>query len=73
MSLIHNNNDKEVEKKIQDLHNDKVMDSQTAIFSGSERTYNDEAFSGANLIAVFGGVAGGFGGVTVSDVGGKKK
>ena len=32
------------------------MDSQTAIFSGSDRVYNDEAFSGSNLVAVFGGV-----------------
>ena len=26
-----------------------------AIFSGSERVYNDEVFTGANLVAVFGG------------------
>jgi predicted membrane protein len=26
-----------------------------AIFSGSERTYKDEAFTGSNLVAVFGG------------------
>ena len=55
-SIVHGNNDKEVEKKISDLKNDKVMDSQMAVFSGSERTYNDEVFSGANLMAVFGGV-----------------
>lgn len=53
--LIHSNNDKEVEKKVQDLENDKAMDSQTAIFSGSDRVYNGEVFSGANLVAVFGG------------------
>ena len=32
------------------------MDSQTAIFSGNERTYNKESFQGSNIIAVFGGV-----------------
>ncbi len=55
-SLIHKNSDKEVEKKIRDTKNEKVMDVQTAIFSGSERVYNDEVFAGANLTAVFGGV-----------------
>lgn len=55
-NVFHNKNDEEVEKKIHDLENDKVMDSQVAIFSGSERTYNDETFAGSNLIAVFGGV-----------------
>ena len=55
--VFKNNNDKEVEKKIQDLKNDKIMDSQMAIFSGNDRTYNDEAFTGSNLVAVFGGVS----------------
>jgi len=55
-SIVGNKNDKEVEKKIEDLKSDKVMDSQIAIFSGSERTYNDETFTGSNLVAVFGGV-----------------
>ena len=54
--LVRSNNDKEVEKKIHDLKDDKVMDSQMAIFSGSDRVYSDEAFSGSNLVAVFGGV-----------------
>ena len=55
--VFKNNNDKEVEKKIQDLKNDKIMDSQMAIFSGNDRTYNDETFTGSNLVAVFGGVS----------------
>ncbi|MBR6965367.1 hypothetical protein IKH83_03605 [Candidatus Saccharibacteria bacterium] len=55
-SFCRGNNDKEVEKKVQDLENDKAMDSQTAIFSGSDRVYNGEVFSGSNLVAVFGGV-----------------
>lgn len=55
-SLFHSKNDREVEKKVKDLNNGKVMDSQSAIFSGSDRAYNDEVFSGANLTAVFGGV-----------------
>ena len=54
-SVFRGNNDKEVEKKVQDLKDDKTMDSQMAIFSGSDRTYNDEIFSGANIMAMFGG------------------
>lgn len=54
--VFKNNNDKEVEKKIKNLKNDRVMDSQMAIFSGSDRVYNDEVFSGSNLVSVFGGV-----------------
>lgn len=48
-------NDKEVEKKVKDLGDGKTMESQIAVFSGSDRTYNDEVFAGANLTAVFGG------------------
>ena len=55
-SIFHTNNDKEIGKKIEDLENGKIMDSQTAIFSGNERTYNKESFQGSNIIAVFGGV-----------------
>ena len=55
-SVFHSNSDKELEKKIREFDNDKVMDSQSAIFSGSERVYNDETFAGTNLLAVFGGV-----------------
>ena len=55
-SIVHKNNDKEVEKRIRDLDGGKAMDSQMAIFSGSDRVYNDEVFSGSNLMAVFGGV-----------------
>lgn len=55
-TVFHSKNDKEVAKKVEDLKNDKTMDSQTAIFSGSDRIYNDEVFSGSNLVAVFGGV-----------------
>ena len=55
-SYFHNKNDPEVAKKIEDLKNDKIMDSQVAVFSGADRVYRDEAFNGANLSAVFGGV-----------------
>ena len=55
-SYFHNKNDPEVAKKIEDLKNDKIMDSQVAAFSGADRVYKDEAFNGANLSAVFGGV-----------------
>ena len=53
--IFRSNNDKEVEKKVEKLGNDKVMDSQMAIFSGTDRVYKGEVFSGANLVAVFGG------------------
>ena len=53
-SIFHSKNDKEVEKKVKDA-DDKTMDAQTAVFSGSERVYNDEVFSGSNMVAVFGG------------------
>ena len=54
-TVFHSNNDKEVEEKVKDLEDGKTMDSQMAIFSGSERTYKDETFTGSNLVAVFGG------------------
>ena len=56
-NVFHTKNDKEVEKKIRDLKgkDDNAMDSLTAIFSGSDSAYNKETFSGANLVAVFGG------------------
>lgn len=53
---ICSKNDKEVEKKVREIGKDGEMDAQTAVFSGSDRVYNDEEFSGANLLAVFGGV-----------------
>ena len=37
------------------MENDKTMDAQMAVFSGSERTYNKEEFLGSNLMAIFGG------------------
>lgn len=55
-TVFHSNNDKEVEEKVKDLEDGKTMDSQMAVFSGSERTYNDEVFSGSHLVAIFGGV-----------------
>ena len=54
-SIFHSNNDKEVAKKVKDLKDDKKMDSQMAVFSISDRVYNDEVFGGANIAAVFGG------------------
>lgn len=55
-SVFHNSNDKEVVKKVRDLEDGKTMDSQVAFFSGSDRVYKDELFSGSSLVAVFGGV-----------------
>lgn len=55
-STLHSNNDKEINKKIHDIENDKTMDSQTAVFSGNDRTYNNETFQGSNLLAIFGGI-----------------
>ncbi|MBR3131986.1 hypothetical protein IKG33_01030 [Candidatus Saccharibacteria bacterium] len=57
-STFHNKNDEEVAKKVKEAEKDgKTMDSQMAIFSGSDRTYKDETFSGSNLVAIFGGVS----------------
>ncbi len=54
--VFKNKNDQEVAKKIEEAKKDgKTMDSQMAIFSGSDRVYNDETFQGSNLVAVFGG------------------
>ena len=47
-NLFRGKNDKEVEKKIHDLEDEKMMDSQMAVFSGTDRVYKDEIFSGAN-------------------------
>jgi len=55
-SMFHSKNDKEVAKKVKDLGDGKNMDSQMAVFSGNDRTYKEEVFSGSNLIAIFGGV-----------------
>ena len=55
--VFRNKNDQEVAKKVKDLGDGKTMDSQMAVFSGSDRTYNDEVFSGSNLAAIFGGVS----------------
>ena len=55
-SLFHSKNDQEVAQKIAEATKDgKAMDSQTAIFSGSERIYKNETFQGSNLTAIFGG------------------
>ena len=56
-SLIHSKNDEEVAKKVKDLGDGKTMDSQMAIFSGSDRVYKDEVFAGSNIVAIFGGVS----------------
>lgn len=56
-STFHNKNDQEVARKIKEAEEeDKPLDSQIAVFSGSDRVYNDETFQGAFLTAVFGGV-----------------
>ena len=56
-SLFHNKNDQEVAKKIEEAKKDgQSMDSQMAVFSGTDRVYKDEVFSGANLSAIFGGI-----------------
>ena len=55
-SIAHSDNAKEVEKKVNESKDDKKMDSQMAVFSGNDRTYNNETFQGSNLTAIFGGV-----------------
>ena len=49
-------NNKEVEQKVHDAKKERKTDVQTAIFSGNDRVYKNETFSGANLTAVFGGI-----------------
>ena len=57
-TTFHNKNDQEVAKKVKEAEKDgKTMDSQMAIFSGSDRTYKDETFQGSNLVAIFGGAS----------------
>ena len=48
--------EKKIEEKVKELEDDKTADSQMAVFSGSDRVYKDEVFSGSHLLAVFGGV-----------------
>lgn len=56
-SLFHSKNDQEVAKKIAEAEKDgKSMDSQFAVFSGTDRVYKDETFNGSNVAAIFGGV-----------------
>ncbi len=55
-SIFRNKNDKEVEKKVEEMKNNKTMDAQTAVFSGNDRVYRDEVFNGSNVVAIFGGV-----------------
>ncbi|MBQ6394487.1 hypothetical protein IJH97_01920 [Candidatus Saccharibacteria bacterium] len=55
-NIWHNKNDAEVAEKVKSLKDGKDMDSQMAAFSGSERVYNKEEFTGSNLAAIFGGV-----------------
>lgn len=56
-SLFHSKNDQEVSKKVAEAEKDsKVMDSQFAAFSGTDRVYKDEIFNGSNISAIFGGV-----------------
>ena len=57
-TTFHSKNDQEVAAKIKEAEKeDKPLDSQIAIFSGTDRVYNDEVFQGAFLTAVFGGVS----------------
>ncbi len=51
---IKGKDSKEVDENIEKLKSDE-NDAQIAIFSGSEHTYNNEKFSSANIVAVFGG------------------
>ena len=55
-TVFHSNNAKEVEQKVNEIKNDKTMDSQMAVFSGNDRVYNNETFNGSNLMAIFGGI-----------------
>ncbi len=55
-SLFHSKTDQEVSKKVAEATKDgKSMDSQFAAFSGTDRIYKDEIFTGSNIAAIFGG------------------
>lgn len=57
-SIFHNKNNQEVAKKVAEVTKDsKAMDSQFAAFSGTDRVYKDEVFTGSNIAAIFGGVS----------------
>ncbi len=57
-SIFHNKNNQEVAKKVAEATKDsKAMDSQFAAFSGTDRVYKDEVFTGSNIAAIFGGVS----------------
>ena len=56
-SFFHSKNSKEVSKKIKKLSDGDSMESVTTIFSGSDRVYKNGVFSGANLVAIFGGIS----------------
>ena len=57
-NLFHRKNDQEVVKKVAEAEKSgKSMDSQFAVFSGTDRVYKDETFSGSNISAIFGGVS----------------
>lgn len=56
-NIFHNKNDQEVAKKVAEAAKDgKTMESQFAAFSGTDRVYKDEVFTGSNVAAIFGGV-----------------
>ena len=54
-NIFHSKNNEEVKKQAEKLKNDQ-MDTQSAVFSGNDRVYKNEVFSGSNLSAVFGAI-----------------
>lgn len=53
-SIFKGKTAKEVDEKIKKMKNEE-NDTQVAIFSGSDRVYNNEKFSSSELVAIFGG------------------
>ena len=54
-SFVNRKVNKEVNEKMKKLHKDGGYESIIAVFSGNDRIYNKEKFSGGDMVAVFGG------------------
>lgn len=54
-NIFNSKRNAEIHEKVEKLKSEGKVDSQAAIFSGSDRTYNKEEFLGDEIVAVFGG------------------
>ncbi|MBR3319926.1 hypothetical protein IKG20_01330 [Candidatus Saccharibacteria bacterium] len=54
-SIFHRKVNEEVEAEVKKMKKDGKEDAQVAVFSGNDRVYNKEKFTGSEIVAVFGG------------------